>query len=229
MTETCERGIRECVSVARTARGVRALKNTHLICEIFVFKCQHAADSGGEVRRVRLKLAGLKCALKRAADFYDCVRLVAVCDDYLVFVISDCGVNNEARVLDLRSVERLGVEHSAALGEYAVAAVCRATHDEICGARLCAVGALADDDASAYVGIALDELGYVVYFIDIHYFSSAFLRTISSDIFSAAAGSIFHSASRMTLFWSVSGVSPSLTLTAFCMIISPPSGISLTK
>ena len=52
---------------------------------------------------------------------------------------------------------------------------------------------------------------------------NSFLQTIS-----AAAGRIFHSASRMTRFCSISGVSPSSTFTAFCKMIGPPSHTSLT-
>lgn len=69
VAETRERGVGEGVSVARAALGVRALEDAHLICKIPVFEGQHSADSGGEVRSVRLEFARLKCALKRAADF----------------------------------------------------------------------------------------------------------------------------------------------------------------
>ena len=44
-----------------------------------------------------------------------------------------------------------------------------------------------------------------------------------------ACGRMIHSACSITRRWRVSGVSPGSTSTAFCRMISPPSGISLTK
>ena len=54
------------------------------------------------------------------------------------------------------------------------------------------------------------------------------ILTFPAHISSTDSGSIFHSACSITLFCSISGVSPSRTSTALCITIGPPSGISFT-
>ena len=54
------------------------------------------------------------------------------------------------------------------------------------------------------------------------------ILTLPAHISSTDSGSIFHSACSITLFCSISGVSPSRTSTALCITIGPPSGISFT-
>ena len=88
-------------------------------------------------------------------------------------------------------------------------------------------------DITVVVGFMKDSFEYLIdeYGVDlvyIHFNLSIFSSSIIAATFSVAAGSMRHSASRITLICSDSGVSPSQTLTAFCIIISPPSGISLT-
>jgi hypothetical protein len=57
---------------------------------------------------------------------------------------------------------------------------------------------------------------------------SSSILTLPAHISSTDSGSIFHSACSITLFCSISGVSPSRTSTALCITIGPPSGISFT-
>ena len=111
--------------------------------------------------------------------------------------------------------------------EDAVAAVYAPAHDEVGGDSARAVRGQAEDDAAAGIGIAGKLFGDGADVIHVHIvfpFSFTSLRQTSS----AALGMSFHSACSMTRLCRISGVSPGRMFTAFCRMISPPSGISLT-
>ena len=79
-------------------------------------------------------------------------------------------------------------------------------------------------------GFAVVDIHWLLLFVFRYFFCRyTYFRRISAQTFCTAAGRRIHSASSITRFCKISGVSPSWISTAFCRMISPPSGISLTK
>ena len=231
MPHARQRRVAEVVAAAGAARGVRALENAHLIAEVPADEGDHAADAGGEVRRVRLEAAALERLFKALAareTLADGVGLVAVGHDEVAAHAAHRRVDDERRILDLRLVEGTGVDRAAVLGEDAVAAVGAAPHDEIGHGGLFAIRGLADDDAAAGIAVAREQLTRGFQFVDVHALLPSFSACSRAATISAACGSRIHSACSITRRCSVCGVSSGSTSTAFCSRIRPPSGISLT-
>ena len=123
-----------------------------------VRKGQHAGNAGGQVGGIRLEGAGgegLLHALACGKTVVNRVGLVAVRDNQLVLKFTHGSVNDEGGVLYLGGVEGLGEQRAVPLDEHAVAAVPAASHDEVGGDGLFAVGRLADDNAPAGIGVAV--------------------------------------------------------------------------
>ena len=195
-------------------------------------KGQHGADSGGEIGGIRLKAAAFQRLLEglsRGKAGINGVRLVAVGDDQVVFILPHSRVDDQAGIFNPGRVKGLGVDRIVFQGEHPVSGVGAASHDEVGGNGLPAVGALAHHNASAHIGVVLDQLRNVVDVVNTHVGSPYLLFLMSLDTISTAWGRMIHSACSMTRFCRVSGVSSGWTQTAFWRRISPPSGISLTK
>ena len=223
----CFVGIGE--SVAGCAGFIRTFQDAHFICKIIFCEGQHTADSGCPVRCIGFKFSGFQCILKgfaRNNKITDGICLVAVCHNQLAIQLTDGCVDNQRRVFHLGCIE--GINHNilALLLEDAVAAVIAAPHDEISHCRLCAILCFADDNAATHIAVILYQVLHGILFIYIHAFYCPFCSLAAT--ISTAFGRRIHSACSMTLLCSTSGVSPSSISTAFCKMISPPSGISFT-
>ena len=210
MAQTLKGGKGEGITVACAALGIGALKDAHFVAEIAVSESEHTAYAGSEIGSIGLELSCGQClreALAGFETFINGIGLIAVGDDELIFKAADCSIDDEAGVFNLGNVKRLGENFTLFQGENSVAAVGASAHDKISGCSLFAVGSLADDDAAANIGIAVNKLCYIVYLVDIHY-QLPRIFMMFAETSSAAWGSICHSACSITRFWRVSGVSP---------------------
>ena len=109
-----------------------------------------------EVRCVGLVLAS-HAAGEEVALLNDGVGLVTVGHNELVAHGAHGMVDDEARVLELGGVVRLGADAVLALDKHAVAAVGAAAHDPVVHA------VLAHDDAAAGIGVCLEEFEQVLH------------------------------------------------------------------
>ena len=66
-------------------------------------------------------------------------------------------VNDQAGIDELGRVERLGDDAAVLFGKDAVSAVFAAAHDEVCDNGICVVGGEAQNDATARIGILLEQ------------------------------------------------------------------------
>ena len=211
MPEPRERGVGEGVAIAAASGGIRAFEDAHFITEIVFRKCQHAADPWGQIRKIRFKGTGFQCFRKGFSllqSLQNRIGLVAVGYDETVLIASLRRINDQARILHAGGVIRFRIEHAVPFGKYPVAAVGTSPHNEICRAGRFSVCGFSDDDSAADIAVAANPVGDWDSFVNVrHDFSFSF--RIFSETSSAAAGRMFHSASRMTRFCKSSGVSPS--------------------
>ena len=137
-------------AVAGRALPVRAFEYAHAVVKSAgarptpraVTKPYHCADTGREIWRVGLEAPRRERfveALARCIALVYGVGLVAVRYDQLVLKLSYRRVDNQARVLYLRWVERLRVYGSVSLREDSVSRVLRASHYKICDDRFGAI------------------------------------------------------------------------------------------
>ena len=110
----------------------------------------------------------LRKGLAGGKSFAYRIRLIAVRHDEGITRGADGVVDDEGRIFHLALVIGIDGDFFALFDEHAVAAVLAPAHDEIGENRLFAVGALADDDASADVTVALDALADRGNGIDVH-------------------------------------------------------------
>ena len=113
-------------------------------------------DARREVRRVGLVLA-LHAASAEITRLHDGVGLIAVGDHERVAHRAHRVIDDEARVFQKRGIVGLGADAVGFDGEDAVAAVDRATHDEVVH-RI-----LAHHDASARVGVVLQQFDEILH------------------------------------------------------------------
>lgn len=81
---------------------IGSFKYAHFILKIIFAEGQHSADSGSEVRRIRLKLTAFKAFGKAFARYNSVVNrvcLVAVGDDELVLKFSECRIDYQGGIL----------------------------------------------------------------------------------------------------------------------------------
>jgi hypothetical protein len=170
MTKTVNGCIFKELTVANGTCSIAALKNTHLVA-VSAIKIHNCADTGSPVGKIGLKCSCAERVLKGAALCYeivDSVSLVAVGNDKRVTALSDRGVDDKGRVLDLALIVGVNGNVIAVFNKDSVARVFASAHYEISKNSIFAVGALAGDNTSADVGITLDCFTYRFCFVNVH-------------------------------------------------------------
>ena len=149
------------VTVALIRVSIVALQNRHRVTEGSIFHFHHTGNPRRVVRCVRLKRTAAQRLLKRKAffqSFVNRIRLIPVGHDRLMVEHPHRSIDNQARILQLRRIKRLGTNPFPILHKNAVAAVFAAPHYKISGHSLRPVGRSPDDNSSSRIRIVLQFL-----------------------------------------------------------------------
>ena len=159
-------------AAACAALSISTLENAHPVSESAV-SAEHGlcAYARREVRCIRLEASRLQRLIERLSfsqSIINGVCLVAVGNDQVVFEGPDRRIDYEARILELRNIERFREHSPVSLNKYAVSRIDGPSHNKICDDSFGAIAGLSGHDAAAGISVSLDRITEFPDFINVH-------------------------------------------------------------